>query len=78
MDKLELYYLPTCPYCQKVLRFMDEIDLKVPLKDINVPANRDTLIKVGGSHQVPCLFIDGVPMYESNDIIEFLREKYCH
>ena len=31
------------------------------------------LIRVGGKQQVPCLFIDGKPMYESLDIVEWLR-----
>ncbi len=26
-------------------------------------------------HKVPCLFIDGNPMYESDDIIMWLREN---
>ncbi|MDU3117838.1 MAG: glutathione S-transferase N-terminal domain-containing protein, partial [Finegoldia magna] len=30
----------------------------------------------GGQDQVPCLFIDGKPMYESMDIIKFLDEKF--
>ncbi len=35
-----------------------------------------TLIGVGGQDQVPCLFIDGSPLYESSDIIAFLEEKF--
>ncbi len=38
--------------------------------------NRNALIEVGGSPQVPCLFIDGRAMYESSDIIEWLKENY--
>ena len=32
-----------------------------------------TLMEVGGKRQVPCLFIDGAPLYESSDIIDWLR-----
>ena len=35
--------------------------------------DRLELIRVGGKQQVPCLFIDGKPMYESMDIVEWLR-----
>ena len=31
------------------------------------------LVSVGGKRQVPCLFIDGKPMYESQDIINWLE-----
>ena len=75
--KLELFYKESCPYCQKVLRFieMNKID-DVELKDIVAnPEFRDTLVEVGGKGQVPCLFIDSKPMYESMDIIKFLKER---
>ncbi|MBE6736814.1 MAG: NrdH-redoxin, partial [Ruminococcaceae bacterium] len=35
--------------------------------------DRRRLIEVGGYEQVPCLFIDGKPMYESLDIIDWLK-----
>ena len=75
--KLELFYKESCPYCQKVLRFMEmnKID-DVELKDIVAnPEFRDNLLEVGGKGQVPCLFIDSKPMYESMDIIKFLKER---
>jgi glutaredoxin len=30
---------------------------------------------VGGKHQVPCLFIDGDPMYESDDIVAWMKRE---
>ncbi|MBS4843870.1 MAG: glutathione S-transferase domain-containing protein, partial [Collinsella sp.] len=33
------------------------------------------LIAVGGKRQVPCLFIDGKPLYESSDIIAWVQEN---
>ena len=76
MPTLELYYFPTCPFCQKVLRYMAAagIDGKIALKDIHADAEADaTLVAVGGKRQVPCLFIDGVPLYESDDIVAWLK-----
>lgn len=69
----ELFYMPTCPYCRKVLGFTREHGIELPLRDITAePAERDRLEREGGKVQVPCLFIDGKPLYESEDIIEYL------
>lgn len=76
-EKLDLYYRPTCPFCRKVLAWMQEHDVKdVTLHDItSEPGTKDTLLEVGGKDQVPCLFIDGKPMYESDDIIAYLDSQ---
>ncbi|SEH47755.1 MULTISPECIES: glutaredoxin family protein [Atopobiaceae] len=72
--ELVLYYKPTCPFCAKVLDFMEEDGIELPLRNILTDdAALKTLIEVGGKKQVPCLFIDGEPLYESNDIIDYLR-----
>ena len=72
--ELVLYYKPTCPFCAKVLDFMEEDGIELPLRNILTDdAALKTLIEVGGKKQVPCLFIDGAPLYESNDIIDYLR-----
>lgn len=72
--ELVLYYKPTCPFCAKVLDFMEEDGIELPLRNILTDdAALKTLIEVGGKRQVPCLFIDGEPLYESNDIIDYLR-----
>lgn len=72
--RYELFIMSTCPYCQKVLRYM-EGGIELPLLDITRdPAARERLVEVGGKAQVPCLFIDGAPLYESDDIIAYLKE----
>lgn len=72
---LTLYYFPGCPYCQKVLRFLKDSAIPIPLKDIHANgAFRQDLIKIGGKAQVPCLVINGQALYESNDIIAWLRD----
>lgn len=76
MKKLELYFFPECPYCQIVLGTLKETKLenKVSYFDTRkVPANRDKLIKDTGKGTVPCLYIDGVPMHESRDIANWLK-----
>jgi glutaredoxin len=73
---LQLYYFPECPYCQKVLKFIERAKISVQLKNIqeNVQ-DLEILIKIGGKKQVPCLFIDGKPLYESDDIINWLKRE---
>lgn len=73
--RYELFIMSTCPYCQKVLRYMEGAGIELPLLDITRdPAARERLVEVGGKAQVPCLFIDGTPLYESDDIIAYLKE----
>jgi glutaredoxin len=76
MEDIALYYLPTCPYCQKVMRFMEKNGIIIDMKSTTEPENRDTLLMVGKKNQVPCLFIDGQPLYESDDIITWLTEHF--
>lgn len=75
MPKLELYYKPTCPYCQKVMRFMNQNGITLTMHNTLEGNNRDKLVEIGGMPQVPCLVIDGRAMYESDDIIEWLKEN---
>jgi glutaredoxin len=77
-QRLDLYYYPECPYCQKVLRAMRSLGIedKITLKNIHQDRKADeTLVAVGGKHQVPCLFIDGDPMYESDDIVAWMKRE---
>lgn len=73
---LALYIRPTCPFCIKVLNYLDRSNIEIPLKDISRdPEALETLVRVGGKRQVPCLFIDGKPLYESNDIIAWIQKN---
>ena len=73
---LLLYYTPTCPFCKKVLDYLQDIDKEIPLKNIESDMEgTEELLHLGGKTQVPCLFIDGKPLYESNVIIDWIREK---
>lgn len=76
--KLELYYFDACPFCQLVLRKIDELGLKdsIVYKDIFAdPANRDFHIKQTGRATTPCLYINDKPMFESADINQWLTEN---
>jgi len=74
MAQLTLYYRPFCPFCRKVIQFMEQEDLHIPLKSIQEDSkNLEELVEIGEKSQVPCLVIDGKALYESDDIIEWLR-----
>lgn len=70
---LVLYYKPTCPYCQKVLAYMQDQDIELEMCNTMEPGVVDDLIELTGKTQVPCLVINGEPMLESNDIIAYLH-----
>ena len=75
---LVLFHFEACPYCQKVRRYITEKGIAgVIEKDIRLNETyKAELIQLGGKAQVPCLLIDGEPIYESDDIIEFLRDLF--
>lgn len=72
---LDLFVLETCPYCKKVMAFLDENKMIYNKVDINNKASEDSLIQLGGKRQVPFL-VDrdrNIQMYESDDILEYLK-----
>lgn len=74
--KLELYKYDTCPYCRRVMSVIEELEADVEMHDIHRnPQDLERLMAVGGKRQVPCLFIDGEPLYESADIISWLQQN---
>lgn len=71
----DLYVLEHCPYCKKVMNFLEEKGTKYNKINIENKANEDVLIQIGGKRQVPFI-VDkdrNIQMYESNDIIEYLK-----
>jgi glutaredoxin len=77
---MEIYQFEACPFCVKVRRFLKAEGISLPLRDAKVEPYRSEPIKGGGMYQVPCLKIqksDGSVewMYESDDIIAFLRNR---
>jgi len=73
----ELYLLETCPYCRKVIDFMNENKIEFLKHDVSEPENYDALQKIGGKSQVPFLYNKktGLKLYESDEIIEFLKNR---
>ena len=77
MANLTLYHFQSCSFCGKVRNFLRENNITIPMKDTHEnPKYREELIKIGGKPQVPCLVIDGLALYESDDIIEWFKDNY--
>jgi glutaredoxin len=82
LARYSLYHFDGCPFCIKVRRAMQRMNLPIELRDAS-PAgeHRTALANEGGRIMVPCLRIekeDGSSewMYESKDIIAYLDERY--
>lgn len=72
-DNMYLYVKPGCPYCMKVDRFLDEAGIEMEHRSVTEGTNAEDLRALGGKVQSPCLVVDGKAMYESDDIIAYLR-----
>ena len=76
LPELILYGRSSCPYCVRVDRVIEELNIedKITSRLTNYGSEwREDLRNRTGSTQVPCLFIDGEPMFESLDIIAWMR-----
>ncbi|MGY0399422.1 MAG: glutathione S-transferase N-terminal domain-containing protein [Ostreibacterium sp.] len=89
-EQLTLYFSPYCPYCHRVLNAMAELNLNPNLATVdaggiilkNTISDNEaakTLKAGGGKSTVPCLRIQYDNhiqwLYESMDIIDFLRKN---
>lgn len=71
-NKLTLYHFASCPFCIRVRQFLLQEEIVIKEKDILLdPEAKRELKQIGGKTQVPCLVIDGEPLYESADIIQW-------
>ena len=74
--KLVLYYSPTCPHSIRVLNYLKAINKTVPMKNVYASQEvKDELSRQGGKLQVPCLFINGNPLYDDEVIIQWLADN---
>jgi glutathione S-transferase len=76
---LELFNMEASPYCRKVREELCELDLDYRVRNVAKKSpRRAELVERGGKMMVPYL-IDpntGTEMYESDDIIAYLRKTY--
>ena len=73
----DLYILESCPYCHKVMDFLEEKEIPYNKFDISENDNKLRLLALGGKEQVPFLFNEDTneKMYESTDIIKYLERE---
>ncbi len=75
---IELYMRDGCPFCRKVLQAAGEFGLKEG-EDFKVidaapeTPGREVVLNRGGKAMVPFLIDGDTSMYESGDIIEYLK-----
>lgn len=78
---LALYHYDSCPFCAKTRRSIDELNVDVELR--NIELNHQHRIDLQqGCHKttVPCLRVDNSNgetqwLYESDDIIHYLAQQ---
>ncbi len=69
-----LYAYPECPFCSMVLHEIESLGMKIEVRNTRQSSSfSQELRRLTGRTQVPCLVIDGKPLLESADIIEYLR-----
>lgn len=76
--KLELYYYQQCPFCHMTLVKIKELGLEESIEFKNTlegPQFRKEHMERSGRTTVPCLYIDGEPMFESQDIMNWLESN---
>lgn len=77
---LALYHYDSCPFCAKTRRSIDELNVDVALRNIQLNHQHRIDLKQGGHKtQVPCLRIadsngESQWLYESDDIIHYLTQ----
>jgi len=75
---LTLYVKTGCPYSAKVLQAADELGIGFDLKNVADEGISDELVARGGKRQMPYL-VDAekeTEMYESEDIIAYLHQRF--
>ncbi|PIQ29130.1 glutaredoxin [bacterium (Candidatus Blackallbacteria) CG17_big_fil_post_rev_8_21_14_2_50_48_46] len=76
-DELVLYKFDACPFCRRVMAVIEEHQWPVVYRDTREnPQYRQKLIELTGKTQVPCLLVDGQPMLESKEIIQYLQTVF--
>ena len=76
---LELYFYNECGFCQSVLNCMSNLHCseKVVMKNIRKnPDYEQELVGLTGAKTVPVLVVDGKPVRGSEEISQFLVEKF--
>ena len=78
-EPLTLYRLEACPFCERVVRRLQDLDIEYESKFIEPLHSERTVVKrVSGKRTVPAIRDPntGVTMSESANIVEYLDGTY--
>lgn len=76
MKNVKVYYSDNCPHCTGIIDYVRENNVDVELVDSsrNLKLQKE-IMDIGGKMQVPMMSIDGEAMYESKDILKWIKEN---
>ncbi|MFB6139965.1 MAG: glutaredoxin family protein [Halosimplex sp.] len=76
---ITLYRLQACPFCERVVRKLDEYGLDYRSRFVEpMHSDRDVVARLTGARTVPAIVDEttGVTMSESANIVEYLEATY--
>ena len=76
---ITLYRLQACPYCERVVRKLEEYDLDYQSRFVEpMHSERNVVKRISGKRSVPAITDEntGVTMSESANIVEYLDRTY--
>ncbi|MFC4357014.1 glutaredoxin family protein [Halobium salinum] len=76
---ITLYRLQACPFCERVVRKLQEYDLDYRSRFVEpMHADRNVVKRISGKRTVPAIVDDdtGMTMSESANIVEYLEKTY--
>ena len=77
---IQLYLSASCPFCKKVVQAASQFGLQEGKDFATIDAaagtaGREVVLSVGGKAMVPFLIDGDTSMYESDDIVAYLKQK---
>jgi len=77
--QITLYRLQACPFCERVVRVLDDLGLEYRSRFIEpMHSERDAVKRLSGKRTVPAIVDEatGVTMSESANIVDYLENTY--
>lgn len=75
-SKIQFYTGEYCPYCRRVKRELDRLELEYETVDADRDG-RDGVIELSGQRKIPILTIEDEVLVDSTHIIRELRRRYA-
>jgi glutathione S-transferase len=76
---ITLYRLQACPFCERVVRVLEDLDLVYRSRFVEpMHSRRNAVKRLTGARTVPAIVDDetGVTMSESGNIVDYLESTY--